>query len=281
MFEILRKEQLNENTFLMEIKAELAARNILPGQFVIIMTEEKGERIPLTISAFNRKKGSITIVFQAIGASTIKLSRLEAGDAVAHLVGPLGKATELEGISSACVIGGGVGCAIALPEAKRLHDRGRYVDIIAGFRSKDIVMLENEMKASSDRLIMCTDDGTYGEKGFVTDALKRELESGRKYDCVIAIGPIVMMRAVSELTRSDGIRTIVSLNPIMIDGTGMCGCCRVTVDGKTMFACVDGPDFDAHKVDFNELLIRNGMYREQEAEAKDHVCRLYGGGNDA
>ena len=280
MFKILRKEQLNENTYLMKIEAKLASQNIRPGQFVIIMVDEKGERIPLTISAFDKQEGSITIVFQAIGASTIKLSKLNEGEMIAHLTGPLGTATELDGIRNACVIGGGVGCAIALPEAKWLHDNGAHVDLIAGFRSKDIVMLEKEMTEASTDLYICTDDGSYGIKGFVTGVLSDLISKGRKYDCVIAIGPIPMMRAVSEVTRPFGIKTIVSLNPIMIDGTGMCGCCRVTVDGETKFACVDGPDFDAHKVDFNELIVRNAMYRSQEREAKDHVCRIYGGGSN-
>ena len=264
----------------MKIEARLASQNIRPGQFVIIMIEEKGERIPLTISAFDRREGSITIVFQAIGASTIKLSMLNEGDTIAHLVGPLGTATELDGIKKACVIGGGVGCAIALPEAKWLHDNGAHVDLIAGFRSKDIVMLEKEMTEASSSLFVCTDDGSYGIKGFVTGVLTDLIEKGSDYDCVIAIGPIPMMKAVSEITRPYGIKTIVSLNPIMIDGTGMCGCCRVTVGGETKFACVDGPDFDAHKVDFSELIVRNAMYRSQEREAKDHVCRLYGGGQN-
>lgn len=277
MFKIIRKKQLNESTFSMTVHAPLVSQNIKPGQFVMIMTDENSERIPLTISDFNREEGSVTVVFQAIGASTIKLSSKNEGEEIAHFAGPLGAATELENITNACVIGGGVGCAIALPQAKWLKNHDAEVELIAGFRSKDIVILEEEMKSASDKCIICTDDGSYGVKGFVTNVLRDNIENGKKYDCVIAIGPVPMMKAVADITKEYGIKTIVSLNPIMIDGTGMCGGCRVTVDGKVKFACVDGPDFDGHKVDFNELMIRNSMYKKQEEQAKEHACRLFGG----
>ncbi len=277
VFKIIEKKQLNDVTFSMTIHAPLVAQNIQPGQFVMVMTDEDSERIPLTISDFDKEKGSVTIVFQAIGASTIKLSHKNEGEEIAHFAGPLGAATELEGIKNACVIGGGVGCAIALPQAKWLKNNGAMVDLVAGFRNKDIIILENEMIENSTNCIICTDDGSYGTKGFVTNVLKENIEKGKQYDCVIAIGPIPMMRAVSELTKEYGIKTIVSLNPIMIDGTGMCGGCRVKVGEQVKFACVDGPDFDGHQVDFAELMIRNNMYRKQEAEAKDHICRMYGG----
>ena len=277
MFKVLNKKQLNDSTYSMTIHAPMVAQNIHPGQFVMVMTDENSERIPLTIADFNKEEGSVTIVFQAIGGSTIKLATKNAGDEIAHFAGPLGMPTELEGIKNACVIGGGVGCAIALPQAKWLKNSGAAVDVVAGFRNKDIVILEEEMKAAASTLTICTDDGSYGVKGFVTNVLKTNIDSGKKYDCVIAIGPVPMMKAVSDITKEYGIRTIVSLNPIMIDGTGMCGGCRVNVDGKVKFACVDGPDFDGHKVDFKELMIRNNMYRKQEAEHKEHICRLYGG----
>jgi len=277
VFKIIRKKQLNESTFSMTVHAPLVSQNIKPGQFVMIMTDENSERIPLTISDFNREEGSVTVVFQAIGASTIKLSSKNEGEEIAHFAGPLGAATELENITNACVIGGGVGCAIALPQAKWLKNHDAEVELIAGFRSKDIVILEEEMKSASDKCIICTDDGSYGVKGFVTNVLRDNIENGKKYDCVIAIGPVPMMKAVADITKEYGIKTIVSLNPIMIDGTGMCGGCRVTVDGKVKFACVDGPDFDGHKVDFNELMIRNSMYKKQEEQAKEHACRLFGG----
>ncbi|MBR5521622.1 MAG: sulfide/dihydroorotate dehydrogenase-like FAD/NAD-binding protein [Oscillospiraceae bacterium] len=277
MFKILDKKQLNDSTFSMTIDAPLVAQNIMPGQFVMVMTDENSERIPLTIADFDKTAGSVTIIFQAIGGSTIKLASKNAGEEIAHFAGPLGMPTELENISNACVIGGGVGCAIALPQAKWLKNHGANVDLVAGFRNKDIVILEDEMKAAATELTICTDDGSYGVKGFVTGVLKDNITSGKNYDCVIAIGPVPMMKAVCDITKEFDIRTIVSLNPIMIDGTGMCGGCRVNVDGKVKFACVDGPDFDGHKVDFKELMIRNSMYRNQEKEHKEHICRMYGG----
>lgn len=274
MFPITKKKVLNENVTLLELDAPLIAKKAKPGQFVILRIDEHGERIPLTIADFDAEKGTVTIIVQAIGKTTIQLSKLNEGDALLDLVGPLGMPTELDGAKRVCVIGGGVGCAIAYPQAKALFNMGASVDIIAGFRSKDIVILEDEMKAVSDNLYITTDDGSYGEKGLVTTKLESLIEGGAGYDLVIAIGPVIMMKFVAKTTKKYNIKTLVSLNPIMIDGTGMCGGCRVTVDGKTKFACVDGPDFDAHKVDFDELMLRNSTYREEEA----HACRLYGKG---
>ncbi len=275
MFKIIRKKQLNEQVVLFEIEAPFIAAKAEAGQFIIFRLDELGERVPLTIADYDRQKGTITIIFQAVGASTMMLGELNEGDCISDVVGPLGVATEYgDNIKKVAVIGGGVGCAIAYPQAKKLHNMGVDVDLIAGFRSKDIIILEDEMKAVSTNLHICTDDGSYGSKGFVTDKLKELIESGNKYDEVIAIGPVIMMKFISKLTEPYGIKTIVSLNPIMIDGTGMCGGCRVTVDGKIRYACVDGPDFDGHKVDFDELMKRNSTYKKQEAE---HVCRLTGG----
>ncbi len=275
MFKIIRKKQLNEQVVLFEIEAPFIAAKAEAGQFIIFRLDELGERVPLTIADYDRQKGTITIIFQTVGASTMMLGELNEGDCISDVVGPLGVATEYgDNIKKVAVIGGGVGCAIAYPQAKKLHNMGVDVDLIAGFRSKDIIILEDEMKAVSTNLHICTDDGSYGSKGFVTDKLKELIESGNKYDEVIAIGPVIMMKFISKLTEPYGIKTIVSLNPIMIDGTGMCGGCRVTVDGKIRYACVDGPDFDGHKVDFDELMKRNSTYKKQEAE---HVCRLTGG----
>lgn len=274
MFPIIRKKKLNENVMLLELNAPLIAKKAKPGQFVILRIDEFGERIPLTIADFDREKGTVTIIVQAIGKTTMQLADLNEGDSLLDLVGPLGMPTELSGAKKVCVIGGGVGCAIAYPQAKALHNMGAEVDIIAGFRSKDIVILEDEMKAVSENLYITTDDGSYGEKGLVTTKLESLISAGNEYDLVIAIGPVIMMKFVALTTKKYDIKTLVSLNPIMIDGTGMCGGCRVTVDGKVKFACVDGPDFDAHKVDFDELMLRNSTYREDEA----HACRLYGKG---
>ena len=275
MFKILKKKQLNENVVLFEIQAPFIAAKAEAGQFIIFRVDEFGERIPLTISDYDRQAGTITIVVQTVGASTMKLAKLDVGECICDVAGPLGVATEYdEGIKKVAVVGGGVGCAIAYPQAKKLFNMGVDVDIIAGFRNKDIVILEDEMKAVSNNLYICTDDGSYGSKGFVTDKLKELIESGNKYDEVVAIGPVIMMKFVSKTTEPYGIKTLVSLNPIMIDGTGMCGGCRVTVGGKIRYACVDGPDFDGHQVDFDELMKRNSTYKEQEAE---HICRLTGG----
>lgn len=274
MFPIIKKKNLNNNVTLLEITAPLIAKKAKPGQFIILRIDEFGERIPLTIADFDREKGTVTIIVQAIGKTTMQLAALNEGDSILDLVGPLGMPTELDGAKKVCVIGGGVGCAIAYPQAKALHNMGAEVDIIAGFRSKDIVILEDEMKEVSDNLYITTDDGSYGEKGLVTTKLESLIAEGNEYDLVIAIGPVIMMKFVALTTKKYDIKTLVSLNPIMIDGTGMCGGCRVTVDGKTKFACVDGPDFDAHKVDFDELMLRNSTYKEDEA----HACRIYGKG---
>ncbi len=279
MYQIVKKKQLNQAVTLMEVSAPFIAAKALPGQFIIFRVDEQGERVPLTIADYNREKGTITLIFQAVGRSTKMLAALEEGQGILDLAGPLGKPTHLEGIGRACVVGGGVGCAIAYPQAKALFEAGAHVDIIAGFRSKEIVILEEEMQAASSRLFITTDDGSHGQKGFVTDVLRGLIEDGAKYDTVIAIGPVVMMKAISNLTREYNIPTLVSLNPIMIDGTGMCGGCRVTVGGQTKFACVDGPDFDGHQVDFDELMRRNSFYRKQEQTDSEtaHVCRLTGG----
>ncbi len=269
MFQIVQKRELNANVTLMEIAAPYIAKKALPGQFIIFRVDEMGERVPLTIADYDRDKGTITIIFQIVGYSTQKLSALVEGESILDVVGPLGIPTHLPSeCQRVCVVGGGVGCAIAYPQAKFLYQKGMMVDVIAGFRSKDIVILENEFRASCSELVLCTDDGSYGRKGFVTDALKERIDSGIHYDAVIAIGPVPMMKFVCRLTKEYNIPTIVSLNPIMVDGTGMCGGCRVTVDGKIRYACVEGPDFDGHLVDFDELMSRNGTYREREAECR-------------
>ncbi len=271
MYKILDKKVLNDQVTAMTLDAPFIAKKVMPGQFVIIRIDDEGERVPLTVADFDREKGTVTIIFQAVGFSTKKLAIKNVGDSIENCVGPLGLPTEFGRPKKAIVIGGGVGCAIAYPQAKALYNMGVDTTVIAGFRSKEIVILEDEMKAVSNNYYVTTDDGSYGEKGFVTDVLKR-LISEEEYDLVIAIGPTPMMKFVSETTRPFGIKTIVSLNPIMIDGTGMCGGCRVTVGGETKFACVDGPDFDGHLVDFDSLMRRNGFYREEEA----HSCRMEG-----
>ena len=276
MAKIVRKEELNSSVTLLEVEAPKIAHKALPGQFIILRIDEDGERIPLTIGDYDREKGTITIIFQKVGLTTMLLGDLNVGDDIRDFVGPLGVPTHIEeGVKRVCVVGGGVGCAIAYPQAKYLHQAGYEVDVIAGFRSKDIVILEEEFKAACTNFYLTTDDGTYGEKGFVTDKLKALIEAGNQYDLVIAIGPVPMMKFVCKTTEPYGLKTLVSLNPIMVDGTGMCGGCRVTVGGKVKFACVDGPDFDGHQVDFDELMNRNSIYREQEAAAKEqHDCRL-------
>jgi ferredoxin--NADP+ reductase len=251
------------------------AKKALAGQFIIFRIDDKGERIPLTIAGYDREKGTVSIIFQKVGLSTIALGKLNVGDYIQDFVGPLGRPTDVEGKKRVAVVGGGVGCAIAYPVAKAMHDAGAVVDGIMGFRNKDIVILEDEFNAACDNFYMMTDDGSYGEKGFVTVKLKELLESGIEYDEVIAIGPVPMMKFVAETTKPFGVKTIVSLNPIMIDGTGMCGGCRVTVGGETKFACVDGPEFDGHQVDFSELMNRNGVYRGREQETTEtHMCRF-------
>ncbi len=271
MFKILEKRELNSAVTLMVLDAPLIANKVEAGQFVIVKIDEKGERIPLTVADFSREAGTLTIIFQAVGYTTRRLQQLSVGDYIADVAGPLGMPTEFNSPKKAIVIGGGVGCAIAYPQAKTLHNMGVSVDVIAGFRNKDIVILEDEMKEVCDNLYITTDDGSYGEKGLVTDVLKRLLSSG-DCDLVIAIGPIPMMKFVSLTTKEFGVKTIVSLNPIMIDGTGMCGGCRVRVGGEVKFACVDGPDFDGHLVDFDGLMRRNSFYKEEEA----HTCRMGG-----
>ena len=275
MYKIVRKKELNSAVTLMEIEAPYVAKKAKAGQFIIFRVDEKGERVPLTIAGFDREKGTVTIIFQKVGFSTNALGALNEGDYIHDFVGPLGRPTEVENKKRVCVVGGGVGCAIALPAAKAFLEAGAIVDVIIGFRNKDIVILEDEFKQASTNLYLMTDDGSYGEKGFGTVKLQQLLESGIQYDEVLAIGPVPMMKFVCKTTEPFGVRTMVSLNPIMVDGTGMCGGCRVTVGGETKFACVDGPEFDGHKVDFAELMSRNVTYRDREAEvAKDHVCRM-------
>ena len=269
MYRIVDKKILNSQITAMTVEAPFVAKKVQPGQFVNIRADEKGERVPLTVADFDREKGTVTVILQAIGFSTKKISSFNVGESLADCVGPLGVPTEFGSPKKAIVIGGGVGCAIAYPQAKALYNMGVDTTVIAGFRSKDIVILEEEMKAVSNNLYITSDDGSYGQKGFVTDVLK-DFISKDTYDLVFAIGAIPMMMFVSKTTEEQNIKTIVSLNPIMIDGTGMCGGCRVNVGGEVKFACVDGPDFDGHKVDFDELMRRNSFYRGEEA----HVCRL-------
>ena len=274
MYKIVKRQQLNDTVVRLDVQAPFIAKKAKAGQFIIFRIDEHGERIPLTIADTDAEKGTVSIIFQIVGQSTMLLSQLQEGDAILDFVGPLGAATEFGDAKKVCVIGGGVGNAIAYPSAKALFNMGADVDVIAGFRSKDIVILEDEFKAVCNRLFMTTDDGSYGEKGFVTNKLQELIDAGNNYDLVIAIGPIPMMKFVSKVTEPYNIKTLVSLNPIMIDGTGMCGGCRVTVGGEIKFACVDGPDFDGHKVDYDELMQRNSTYREFEAHDKEH-CRMY------
>lgn len=278
MYPITEKQVLNENVVRMDVYAPLVARKAQPGQFIIFRTDEAGERIPLTIAGYDREKGTVTIIFQIVGYSTERLAKMERGDSLLDFVGPLGEPSETEGIRKAAVIGGGLGVAIAWPQAKALHDAGAEVDMIVGFRNESLIILKDEMEQAADDVTVMTDDGSNGRKGFVTQALEEKLKAGVQYDRVIAIGPLPMMKAVCELTRPYGIRTIVSMNPIMIDGTGMCGGCRLTVGGETKFACVDGPDFDGHLVDFDEAIARSRMYRNEERQIREHhACRLTGG----
>ncbi|MDD4402520.1 MAG: sulfide/dihydroorotate dehydrogenase-like FAD/NAD-binding protein [Desulfitobacteriaceae bacterium] len=280
MFKILKKRTLNENVKMMVIDAPYVARKAEPGQFIIFRIDENGERIPLTIADHDREKGTVTIIFQEVGKTTTCLGELEEGDSILDFVGPLGTASHFDNVKKVAVIGGGLGTAIAYPQAKKLHSMGAAVDVIAGFRNKDLIILEDEMKEVSDRLFITTDDGSNGNKGFVTDMLKKLIEEGNNYDLVIAIGPLIMMKFVSNLTKPYGIKTVVSMNPVMIDGTGMCGGCRVTVGGKTKFACVDGPDFDGHQIDFDEAMRRQNMYKTEEKESMEaHICRLGEMGN--
>ena len=277
MYKIVRKQVLNPTVTLMEVDAPLIAKKAEPGQFIILRVDENGERIPLTVADFDREKGTVTIIFQIVGATTEKLNHLNEGEFIHDFVGPLGTASHVDGLKKVAVVGGGVGCAIAYPIAKKLHSLGCEVHSIVGFRNRDLVILEDEFKACSDILKMMTDDGSYGTKGLVTDALKELIEAGNKYDEVIAIGPLIMMKFVCRLTKEYGVKTVVSMNPIMIDGTGMCGGCRLTVGGETKFACVDGPDFDGHLVDFDEAMERGTMYREFEQAKREEVCNLFKG----
>ena len=275
MFQIVKKRALHDTVTLMEIKAPAVARKAKPGQFIILRIDENGERIPLTIAGSDPVNGTITIIFQKVGYTTKRLDLLNEGDALLDFVGPLGKASEFDGMKRVAVIGGGLGVVIAYPQAKALHEMGVEVDVIVGFRNTGLMILMDELKAACTNLYVMTDDGSNGHKGFVTTALEEQLKAGVPYDHVIAIGPLVMMRAVCGLTKEYNIPTIVSMNPIMIDGTGMCGCCRVTVGGKMKFACVDGPDFDGQLIDWNEAISRGRMYRQEEAESLEkHACNL-------
>ena len=275
MYRIVKKRVLNPTVSLMEIKAPAVARKAEPGQFIILRVDGEGERIPLTIADFDREAGTVTIIYQVVGATTEKLNHKEEGDSLQDFVGPLGRATETEGLKRVAVVGGGVGTAIAYPVAKKLHDDGCHVDLIVGFRSKDLIILKEEFEAASTNLIIGTDDGSYGKKALVTDLLKEQIEAGVKYDRVIAIGPVIMMKFVCLLTKEYNIPTVVSMNPIMIDGTGMCGGCRLSVGGETKFACVDGPEFDGHKVDFDEAMARGAMYKDFERHAYEEACNLF------
>lgn len=273
MFTIVEKEALNPTVTKMIIKAELIAKKAKAGQFIILRSDDQAERIPLTIADYDRTNGTITIIFQIVGAATYKLNQLNVGDTIHDFVGPLGRASEIEGLKKVCVIGGGVGCAIAYPVAKALHEQGSEVTAIAGFRTKDLVILEDEFRAVSDFKLV-SDDGSVGEKGLVSDVLRKLLDQGERFDEVIAIGPLVMMKFVCKLTKEFDVKTVVSMNPIMIDGTGMCGGCRLTVGNEVKFACVDGPDFDGALVDFDEAIARSRMYHEQECHAYDRACNL-------
>ena len=274
MYKIVRKKELNAAVTYMEIEAPFVARKAKAGQFIIFRVDEKSERVPLTIAGYDREKGTVAIIFQKVGLSTEMLGSLNEGDYIQDFVGPLGKPTDVEGKKRVCVVGGGVGCAIAYPSAKAFKEAGVETDVIVGFRNKDIVILEDEFKQACDHLYLMTDDGSYGEKGLVTDALKALIDAGNQYDEIFAIGPAIMMKFVSKTTEPYGIPTTVSMSPIMIDGTGMCGGCRLTVGGKTKFACVDGPDFDGFEVDFDEAMHRGTMYRDFEAHAREAECNL-------
>lgn len=275
MYKILRKKVLNPTVTLMDVEAPLIAKKAEPGQFIILRVDEAGERIPLTVADYDREAGTVTIIFQIVGASTEKLNKLEEGEYIHDFVGPLGTPSHTAGLKKVAVVGGGVGCAIAYPIAKKLHNLGAEVHSVIGFRNKDLVILEDEFKAVSDVTKIMTDDGSYGEKGLVTNALASLIEEGNVYDEVITIGPLVMMKFVCRLTKEHNIPTVVSMNPIMIDGTGMCGGCRLTVGGETKFACVDGPDFDGHLVDFDEAIERSSMYKDFERHKHEETCNLF------
>ncbi len=275
MFRIITKKSLNPTVCMMDVEAPAVAKKARPGQFIILRTDSDGERIPLTIAGYDRDAGTVKIIFQIVGATTLKLAAKEVGDSLQDFAGPLGVPTELEGLKKVCIVGGGVGCAIAMPIAKELHSMGCEVTSIIGFRSKDLVILEDEFKAASGRLHIMTDDGSYGRQGNVCVPLAEMLESGEKFDRIITIGPLIMMKFVVETSRPTGIPCTVSMNPIMIDGTGMCGGCRLTVGGKTKFACVDGPDFDGYEVDFDSAMERGSMFRDFERHAYEEACNLF------
>ncbi len=275
MFKIVAKESLNPTVSKMVISAPEIAKKAQPGQFIILRVGEDGERMPLTIADYDREAGTVTIIYQIVGATTKELDAKQAGEYICDFCGPLGRATETEGLKKVAVVGGGVGCAIALPVAKKLHSLGCEVHSVVGFRNKDLVILEDEFRSCSDKYLLMSDDGSAGEKGLVTDALRKLIESGEEYDEVIAIGPLIMMKFVCKLTKEFNIKTVVSMNPVMIDGTGMCGGCRLTVGGKVKFACVDGPEFDGHEVDFDEAMERGSMYRDFERHAYEETCNLF------
>ncbi len=275
MYKIVKKKALNPAVTLMEIDAPLIAKKAEAGQFIILRVDEEGERIPLTVAGYDREAGTVRIIFQVVGSTTEKLNRLEEGEYIHDFVGPLGVPTHTDGLKKVCVVGGGVGCAIALPVAEKLNSLGCEVHSIVGFRNKDLVILEDEFKACSDKFILMTDDGSYGRQGVVTSPLEELIQAGENYDMVIAIGPLVMMKFVVKTTKPHNVPTTVSMNPIMIDGTGMCGGCRLTVGGKTKFACVDGPDFNGFEVDFDEAMKRGAMYKNFERHAHEDTCNLF------
>lgn len=275
MYKIVTKRELNPTVTLMEIEAPLVSKKAKAGQFIILRTNDDSERIPLTVADYDREKGTVTIIFQIVGAETERLNHKNEGEYISDFVGPLGNATHIDGLKKVAVVGGGVGCAIAFPVAKALSENGCEVHSIVGFRNEDLVILKEEFEAVSDKYLLMTDDGSAGEKGLVTDALRRLIESGEKYDEVITIGPLVMMKFVCALTKEYGIKTVASMNPVMIDGTGMCGGCRLTVGGRVKFACVDGPEFDGHEIDFDEAIARSSMYREEEGAAREKTCNLF------
>ena len=275
MFKIVAKEVLNPTVTFMSIEAPRVAKKAQPGQFIILRVDEDGERIPLTVAGYDREKGTVDIIFQVVGATTEKLNHKEVGDSLHDFVGPLGNKTELDGLKNVCIVGGGVGCAIALPIARKLHEMGCRVHTIIGFRNKDLIILEKQFAECSDELTVMTDDGSYGRQGVVTVPLKEKLEAGVKYDKVITIGPLIMMKFVVATARPFNVKVTVSMNPIMIDGTGMCGGCRLTVGGKTKFACVDGPDFDGYEVDFDEAMTRGNMYSDFEKHSYEKTCNLF------
>ena len=277
MYKITGKRRLNDNMTWLEIEAPLVARKALPGQFIILRTDEKGERIPLTMAGYSRDKGTVEIIYAAVGRTTMLLDQLNEGDFLCDVAGPLGRPTDMEGLKRVCVVGGGTGNALAFGLVKGLHTEGIKVDTIAGFKSRDFVILEKEFNEISENLYIVTDDGSYKEKAFTTDKLKQLLADGNNYDEIIAVGPPVMMKLVCGIAQEAGIRSVASLTAYMIDGTGMCGGCRVIIGGESRFVCVDGPEFDGSQVDWDDLIMRNGFYREEEAEERSHICRLTGG----